>query len=291
MERVFNDLLNLPVAQLLGLSVIGTLITVLGTLLGTVLKDFFLARSLEKWKADRSLLSVYHRYRDPIFLASAELSHRLGEIVFYMMPDSYLRPELLQYKRTEPVRNLADDPQYMKYKLVSTIYRFCAFFGWLELYRQEITYLDSGRSKVNVEIERSIRKVREDLADGDLNVATDWSEWKDSLLFREEQRAIGESVIETLNDDKSVIGYSKFTDILLDGSDSVRKQWINIAMDFLLDLDCNAQGHDFRRARCLLLIVHLVNLMESLDTNRVTNKERKLRHQAKEQLNNYAIRM
>src|SRR5215469_13697512 len=48
-----------------------------------------------------------------------------------------------------------------QYKLISTIYRFCALLGWLELYRQEVTFLDSGRNRDNERLERCIRHIRE----------------------------------------------------------------------------------------------------------------------------------
>lgn len=64
----------------LGFSVVGTLISTVGALLAIIIKDFFLARSFEKWKQRRSLEQLYQRYRDPLFLSASELATRLCEI-------------------------------------------------------------------------------------------------------------------------------------------------------------------------------------------------------------------
>ena len=60
------------------------------------------------------------------------------------------------------------------------------------MYRQELVFVDTEHSKTSQLLEPKLLKIREDLADGQLNDAPDWPEWADALLFREEQRAVGE---------------------------------------------------------------------------------------------------
>lgn len=68
---------GLQLSQILGFSVVGALVTTLGSLLALYLKDVLAVRSLERWKARQTLISVYRRYRLPIYLAAEELSGRL----------------------------------------------------------------------------------------------------------------------------------------------------------------------------------------------------------------------
>src|SRR5215217_1257213 len=198
-----KQLLNLPAKDLFALGVIAAVITTVGNLFATVLKDFLLARSFESWKANRALIAIYRRYRDPLLLSSVELLNRMREVT-HETPANFLSSELLKVKIAKMENPLATDPYFMKYKLISTIFRFCALLGWFELYRQEVTYLDCGKSRLNCRLENCIATIRSDLADGYLNAAEDRHLWADAYIFREEQRAIGELMIQTFNDTKSV---------------------------------------------------------------------------------------
>src|ERR1035437_8046900 len=74
------------------------------------------------------------------------------------------------------IANSADDEYYQRYKFISTLYRLCAWLGWVELYRQEVAFLDSGQQKTNGAFERDLDAIRSSLADGHLNEAEDWLE-------------------------------------------------------------------------------------------------------------------
>src|SRR6266581_891878 len=126
---------GLTAPQILGLSVIAALVTTVGNLLGTWLKEFLFVRSFERWKERRTLLSVYRKYRDPLLLAAQELRSRVAEIC-EQYPAAYLRSSVLDQHPKQLEANLASDPYFQRYRLVSTVFRLCAFLGWLELYRQ-----------------------------------------------------------------------------------------------------------------------------------------------------------
>jgi hypothetical protein len=182
------------------------------------------------------------------------------------------------------------DPYFMKYKLISTIYRLCALLGWLELYRQEVTYLDSGKSRINRKLDLCIANIRSDLADGFLNDSEDWQSWADVYIFREEQRAIGELMIQTSNDTKCVLGYGAFCQLLLDSKNDPKKQWLDVAANFIVDLDTGTTEKNFRYVRWLLLITHIIDLIEVLDERRVTEKLLAVRRQCQQQLETCAIK-
>jgi hypothetical protein len=285
---ILKELFNLPLKDLFGLSVLGVILSSFGALVGIVIKDFLFVRSFENWKSKQSLVSVYRRYRDPILLSSIELLNRIREII-YQAPVNYLSSDFIDCKVQKMTKNSSDDPYYLKYKLVSTIYRLCSFLGWIELYRQEVTFLDSGKNKDNKNIEKCIDKIRGDIADGHLNMADDWESWTDSLLFREEQRAIGEAMIITSEGDKKLIGYGVFNQYLLCQPGDLKKHWFEVASNFILDLNVEDQNKDFRHIRCLRLINHLIDLIEILDKNRLTPDYKILRAQVKMELKGYAV--
>lgn len=123
-------------SKLLGLTVIGALVTTTGTLLGLFLKEVFLARSFEQWKAKQSLAQVSRKSQEPIALSAIELCTRFTRICHKDPPD-FLQSSLLNTIPEGPTLNSAADPHYRRYTLISTVYRLCAFLGWVELYRQD----------------------------------------------------------------------------------------------------------------------------------------------------------
>jgi len=252
--------------EFLGLGIAGALVTTVGALLGHFLKEVVLARSFEKWKAGRSLAAVFRKYRDPIVLSGIELCHRIEEVCDDW-PAEYLSKGLLEKTVTHPTRTAAVDKHYLRYRFVSSLYRLCACLAWLELFRQDIVFLDSGRSMLNRRFEQCVANMRADLADGQLNTAEDWERWTDALIFREEQRAIGEIMIGDSKVGRSVIGYAEFEQILL--KDSARQKWVMAVARFMADPQ---QKKDFRRIRMQRLIVHLVDLVEVLAPERLSKR-------------------
>ena len=200
---------GLGIQTWLGLTVVATIISTLGALFGIFLKDFVFSRSFERWKQQQTLELLYDRYRDPLFLSARELASRVGEILHHY-PTVYLKTTVLASKPKRQIHNSIDDPYFQRYKLVSTAYRFCALLGWLELFRQESTYLHPGNNEHSNKLESAVERIRADLADGQLNTANDWDEWRDTLIFREELRAIGESMIEARGNTRTIMGYCKY---------------------------------------------------------------------------------
>src|SRR5258708_4145246 len=116
--------------KILGLGFLGALVTTVGSLIATVVKDFFFARSLEKWKSRQELRQVYLKLRDPLVLATIDLVNRIAEITFESAVN-FLNPRLLQATPPRMGANCADDEYYQRYKFVSTVYRLCGWFGWV----------------------------------------------------------------------------------------------------------------------------------------------------------------
>src|SRR6185503_14617270 len=127
-------------------------------------------------------------------------------------------------------------------------------------------FLDSGSRGSNQDFDTCIRAIQAHLADGQLNDASDWESWHDVLIFREEQRAIGEAMIRASGPSRSVMGYGAFCE-LFDSDAGPSGRWLVTVSNFLLD---PASERDFRRVRLQLLAADLVDLVDVLDHARVT---------------------
>ncbi len=166
---------------------------------------------------------------------------------------------------TALIRNWSGDPYYRRYKFQSTVYRICAFFGWLELYRQEIVFLNSGRAKHTKRLGELVDAIRADFADGHIN--RKWRDGVDGLIFREEQRAIGEMMIAQKGDKRLVIGYGQFS-AGLEQTLGDTGNWFGGAIRFIDQI--GRTEDDFRPTRIKLLFIHLIDLVDALDPARVS---------------------
>ena len=236
-------------------------LSALGAVGGILAKDFFFPLSLESLKERRALEHTYRRYKDPLVVSAAELAHRLNEITS-RHPVNYLCSKVLDNHPAKQLKNDDTDPYFMRHKLMSTLYRFCSFFGWLELYRQEITFLNSGNERHAREMEIATNFIRSDMADGHINTHTDWIQWRDTLIFREELRAIGEAMIDTTGPTQTVIAYGKFLQLLDSKTENATKRWTEVVMNFVLDPETD---RDFRKARMDRLLVHLISLIDLME--------------------------
>lgn len=260
-------MLGLTPAQVLGLSVVAAVVAAIGNLIALFVKDLLLSRSFERWKERMATEVVYRRYRDPLVLSAVELRTRLREIR-RTYPPTFLRREVLSAGRSDFRSNSTSDPHFQFYKLVSTLYRLCAFLGWVELYRQDLTFLDSGKALGKRDPERWVDAIRSDLADGHLNKETDWTDWRDHLIFREEQRAIGSAMITHGPERRSVMGYGEFVEIFDGEGEDNLPWWLNTAWNLIVDLE---PVSDFRCNRLELLHGHLRELIGILDPAKLAN--------------------
>ena len=255
-------LLGIDIKIWFGLSVLGAIVSTIGSLFGVVLKEYFFSRSFEQWKQRQTLEQIYQKFKDPLLLSASELASRLQEILHHY-PTVYLTGAVLASRPVKQISNSIHDPYFQKHKLVSTAYRLSAFLAWLELYRQELTFLHPGNNKHARKLEQAVELIRSDLADGQLNQADDWKNWRDTLVFREELRAIGESLIEVRGTTRSVLGYGRYIEHLESVSDNSVQRWSPVVLNFILDL--NENGKDFRHTRMKRLFVHLIKLMRLIN--------------------------
>ncbi len=255
-------MLGLDVKTWLGFAFVGALVSTIGSILGIVIKEYFFARSFEVWKQNQSIEKIYQKYRDPLQLSARELASRLYEIL-NTYPPPFLSAEVKLIKAERQVNNSDTDPYFRKYKLISTLYRICAFLGWLELYRQELTFYDATENCHTSRVDETLSAIRSDFADGHLNDAADWYYWRDTLVFREELRAVGESMIENTGSNRSIVGYGRFVELINSDSANATKSWSQVVLNFVVDLE--EGGKDFRKVRLERVLLHILDLIQLID--------------------------
>jgi hypothetical protein len=148
--------------------------------------------------------------------------------------------------------------------LVSTLYRFCAFWGWVELYRRDVLRLSETAANERCELESHLRDLRAALADGQLNQAQDLDAWTDRLIFREEQRCIGEQMVAGAKNGSPIMGYAEFAELV---RRSERPKWLQVVLNFFLVP--GRATKDFRAERMRRMIVELYFVALYLDQKNV----------------------
>lgn len=272
------EILGIELQTFLGFTVVAALITVTGNLIALYLKEFLAARSLDRWRAKQALIAVYERYRKPICAAAEELSGRCYRIA--KDPQAWratLGPEVIALVTSNGV-NYEDDAHYRRYKLLSDAYRLCCLFGWFELYRRDLGLLDTGAEAKNRQLDELIRSVRSNLADGQKNGYPDWDAWRDTLIFREEQRAIGHRMIVP-SPGSGLIDFGTFCEQVERAEGPAR--WFAPAITFFAHIH---RDRDFRRFRCRLLVVDLNALRELLQPGSIWHEHVKGTEALKEEI-------
>jgi len=150
-------------------------------------------------------------------LSIIEIGERLNYICKHELdPPPFMKYELGDQREQPPRKTFDDnDENIKKYYLVSSVYRMCAFLGWIEICRQDCIFSNKwetvgriGEREIKIgEIESCVQKIKEIFVERN----TDSGEiYKDSIFFEEELRAIGETMIKIDNGKKVVLGYADF---------------------------------------------------------------------------------
>jgi hypothetical protein len=132
--------------------------------------------------------TILARYRDPLITATFELQDRIQNLL--RLPGDSVLVYLSVTNRS-------------KLTLESTLFRFAQYFGWTEIVRREIQFLESDASSATRTIQDAIGKVQWAFATDRLG--------QDFMVWREEQRAIGEEMLADGPDVRTCIGYATFT--------------------------------------------------------------------------------
>jgi hypothetical protein len=183
------------------------------------------------------------RYREPLVAAAYELQSRLYNI---------LRQDFLQKYYVD------GDEKQRQYAIRNTQYLVGQYLGWTEILRRRIQLLDFGEVEETREVARLQGNIRDLLASDDAAMGSAFMVW------RGEQRAIGERMIVDGDGELLCMGYADF----VEEGDSAFWRWLDP-----LERDIESVAHA-RNERLRLLQHALIELIERLDVGHVRFPER-----------------
>jgi hypothetical protein len=163
--------------------------------------------TLNRARLDRQQASedLVRRYREPLLLAAFDLQARIHNIVQSGFVSRHMG---------------SNDPGEHHYARASTLYRVGDYFGWIEILRRGLQFLDLGEEERTHELGERLNVVSRTFSD------TERFPISVFRLFRDEQRALGEVMLELVDGELrryQCIGYATFVE-RLDG-DSGFGRW------------------------------------------------------------------
>ncbi|EWT03222.1 hypothetical protein N865_01790 [Intrasporangium oryzae NRRL B-24470] len=184
------------------------------------------------------------KFREPLLQAAFNLQTRIYNI---------LRQGFLRKFTTgpHPERDVA-------YSIDNTLYLFGQYFCWVEILRRESQFLDPRSRERERAVADQLEKIRDAFASSDVPGAT-------LRIFRGEQRAIGEVLLEPAGGDGpgvarwDCMGYASFVERL--GSERLDR-WFS---PLRADIEAIRSDPGLGRARLVLVQHALLTLVEILD--------------------------
>jgi hypothetical protein len=191
----------------------------------------------------REAQATLRRYREPLVAAAYELQSRLFNILRKRFLEKYY---------------LSGDEKQRDYAVRNTLYLIGQYLGWTEILRRRIQFLDFSEVEETREVARLQDAIRELFASDSEAMGEPF------MIWRGEQRAIGEQMIVEGDGDLLCMGYASF----VAQKDPAFWGWFDVLER---DIDIVAQSANER----LRLLQHaLVDLIERLDAGRVRFPER-----------------
>ena len=156
------------------------------------------ALSLQRARLER--LEVHQdltrRYREPLLLAAFHLQAR----IYNMVESGFVARHMSSV-----------DPEERDYARASTLYRVGDYFCWIEILRRDLQFLDLGDEQKTSELVERLDVVSHTFSN------TEWFPTSVFRLFRDEQRALGEVMLEPVGGEPrrcQCIGYATFVERL-----------------------------------------------------------------------------
>jgi hypothetical protein len=226
-------------------AILVAVIALVGALVSAAISVYGQMRST-RLAARREAEAVLFKYREPLVAAAYELQSRLYNILELAFLPKYL------------VRG--DEAQKM-YAVGNTLYVVAQYFGWSEILRREIQFLSFSDVDQTRAVLEQQRRVLELFQSDDPELGRQF------LVWRGEQRAIGECMIDRGNGEPQCLGYASF----VEQRDSKFGPW-------LTRLEGNLEEITTKPNRRLVELQHaLVDLIDVLDPQHVRYSEAVLR--------------
>jgi hypothetical protein len=226
----------LVVASISGVVALASVVISARASRGQALLAAELERQTTALARDAARQDVMSRVRDPLSSAAFDLQSRIynisrgGFLTFYT----------------------GGTPREQDYALHNTLYVFAQYFGWVEILRRRVQFLQLGEREDN-------RRVMLLLHDVSGRFASTTNRGSAFRLFRGEQRALGELIISPGADEHGCIGYVEFCRRL--NNDQEFAGWFSS-----LDESIRTLGDEYSMEPRLIDIQHaLVELIKFLD--------------------------
>jgi len=182
-------------------------------------------------QARREARTVLEKHRDPLLAAAYELQARLHNILRNSFTEEYV---------------LGNKAGKQEAALESTLYVFAQFFGWREIIRREIQFLRFLKDEETREVGQLLRGI------GEAFLTDDYG--RQFMIWRVEQRGLGERMIVTSDEKTTCMGYATFVE-----QRATMKEWLDPLEQDLRQMD------DGGRARLTKLQHLLLELVLKLD--------------------------
>jgi hypothetical protein len=164
-------------------AIVIALIALAGSVLSTIVTVF----GAPALQARRDAKQALDTYREPLLAACYELQARLYNILQLKFVEKYISDD------TAGKRNPA---------IESTLYVFAQFLGWREIIRREVQYLRFSRDRQTRDIGRLLQDIGETFLSDKYG--------SQFMIWRVEQRGLGERMIESANNKMTCLGYASF---------------------------------------------------------------------------------
>lgn len=221
------------------------LVALVGAVLSAVIAVYGQLRSTSL-AGRREAEAVLTRYREPLVGGAYELQGRLYNILELNFLEKYY---------------LGGDQAQKDYALQNTVYVVAQYFGWSEILRREIQFMsfsDSERTRV---VSNRQRRIVEVFQSDDPDLGRPFQIW------RGEQRAIGELMIDRDEGPAQCIGYATF----LERKDPAFRRWFS-------RLEAEIDEVAGRPNRRIVELQHaLVDLIRELDPQAMRYSDEALR--------------
>jgi hypothetical protein len=214
-------------------AVASAVIAVFGQLRATKLQAQLDERAAER-EAETEAEKALARYREPLASAAFDLQSRLYNI---------LEQRFLSY--------LASDRK--EAAIGSTVFRFAQYFGWTEILRRDIQFLNFGE----VEETQAVARLQAEVTKTFASDKTIWG--RPFMIWSDEQRAIGERMIVEEHGVVLCVGYARF----IEKRDELSGRWLE---PLERDIHVVAAKRSVRLAKVQNL---LCDLLERLDSSGV----------------------
>lgn len=204
-----------------------------------------LTKQREAESREAQTAALMTKYRDPLLRSAIDLQSRLYNI----HQQGFLK---YFYHRSPAAQN---------YAVLNTLYVVAEFFGWVEILRREIQFLDLGDLEMNRFLSELLVNLNQAFGGSHKKFGSNFQ------LFTGEQRAIGEIMTVSRSNSEVVgfecIGYATFVKKM---SDPEFASWFTKLKD---DIDTMATAPQLDGKRLVLIHGRLIDLIDFLDPHHV----------------------